>query len=248
MSNKISTNVLEDSEKQENGQLLNNNIWYLFENTKKDINSILSAEKQKDIEIEIKILEINKDEIIKKLEELWAELKFSGIISDVHFKFEDTKWAKLRIRKKQKDWKKPKFSYTIKRKLKSENGAKISDEIKWKIENMDEFLSIINTNWWLKQILEKDNNLDSLNQKWMWDILDKELIYDKRKEKHRTSYVFEDVRFDIDEYDWIPVFMEIEANSTDKINDYIKILWLENYKTSDVGSKWLFKIYGKKFD
>lgn len=247
MSNKISTNVLEDSEKQENGQLLNNNIWYLFENTKKDINSILSAEKQKDIEIEIKILEINKDEIIKKLEELWAELRFSGIISDVHFKFEDTKWAKLRIRKKQKDWKKPKFSYTIKRKLKSENGAKISDEIKWKIENMDEFFVDLEK-FGLKYILEKDWNIDSIKEKWLQEILDKKIIYDRKKEKHRTSYVFEDARFDIDEYDWIPVFMEIEANSTDKINDYIKILWLENYKTSDVGSKWLFKIYGKKFD
>lgn len=247
MSNKISTNVLEDSEKQKNGQLLNNNVWYLFENTKKDINSILSAEKQKDIEIEIKILEINKDEIIKKLEELWAELKFSGIISDVHFKFEDTKWAKLRIRKKQKDWKKPKFSYTIKRKLKSENGAKISDEIKWKIENMDEFFVDLEK-FGLKYILEKDWNIDSIKEKWLQEILDKKIIYDRKKEKHRTSYIFEDVRFDIDEYDWIPVFMEIEANSTDKINDYIKVLWLENYKTSDVGSKWLFKMYGKKFD
>ncbi len=52
------------------------------------------------IEIEVKILEINKDEIISKLEINWAELDYSSDIEA--FFFRNGEWKKIRLRKTNK--------------------------------------------------------------------------------------------------------------------------------------------------
>jgi adenylate cyclase class IV len=54
--------------------------------------------------------------------------------------------------------------------------------------------------------------------------------------KLRTSYIINDVKFELDKYlnkhDYIPEFIEIEANSIDIIHEYAKLLGfnVEEYK------------------
>ena len=38
--------------------------------------------------------------------------------------------------------------------------------------------------------------------------------------KHRTSYKLWNIEFDIDDYEWIPTLIEIEAPSSSDIKEY----------------------------
>ena len=53
-------------------------------------------------------------------------------------------------------------------------------------------------------------------------------------EKHRVSYTLQNVRFDIDryldQYEYIPEFLEIEAENIDLIYEYAKLL---GFKSED---------------
>jgi adenylate cyclase class 2 len=50
----------------------------------------------------------------------------------------------------------------------------------------------------------------------------------REKKKHRVSYALSGAEFDIDTYEDIPTFLEIEESSRDNINLWIKKLNLEN--------------------
>jgi len=165
-------------------------------------------------EKEIKILEINKKKVIKKLEEFWASKTFEDIVYDVYYDYCDSKMQDcdrlFRIRQK---W--DCLLYTIKKKEKSDN-LKVCQEQECSITDLE----------WFKKTLEK-----------YW------LVPMREKRKFRVSYKIDDVEFDIDEYDWIPTFMEIEASDDEIIKDWIKKLWLKNNVKKTFWSRWLFEYY-----
>lgn len=161
------------------------------------ITALLSLEFMR--EIEVKILEIDREKIERTLIALKAEKVFDGDIQTLFFDFEDSKIIKakdvLRLRKEadkiELTYKKVRFTQT----------AKTAEEYSVEVSSLEA----------MKKILE---NLG--------------LSVRESMEKHRVSYKLENVRFDIDRYfgsyAYIPEFMEIEAENTSSIHKYAELL------------------------
>ena len=177
------------------------------------------------LEIELKILEIDQNEVIKKLEELWAEKTFEGEIHDVYYDFPDWEDLKMednkrmfRVRKKGEE-----HIYTIKRKRKSQGKlewAVIKDEHETKISNVESFSKVLEKYWMTKT---------------------------REKIKHRISYRLAWAEFDIDTYKEIPPFLEVEEESRENINFWIRKLWLESHDLLIGWSRKIFKHYWVKY-
>lgn len=176
------------------------------------------------LEKEIKILEINKEEILKKLELLWAEKSFEWFIHDIYYDF--IEWENMKMEDNKRLFRvRQKWEihlYTIKRKRNKksegwEDWVKIADEWENLITDVDSF----------KKVLEKYG-----------------MTQVREKKKYRVSYKLNNVEFDIDDYDWIPTLMEIEAKTIEEINEYVKLLWLENYVKKNFWSRKLYEYYG----
>jgi len=153
-------------------------------------------------EIEVKILNINRKEIEKKLISLGAKKIFDGKIEAEFFDFENNSLQKsdiiLRLRKEEE-----KIFLTFK-KLIEKKDIKIEEELEVEVSDFE--IS--------KEILK------SLGFK-IW----------KTAQKHRTSYSLENVHFEFDnylgDYEFIPEFLEIEAKSIEEIYKFVKILGFE---------------------
>ena len=178
------------------------------------------------LEKEIKILEINKDELIKKLEDLWAIKTFDWVIHDVYYDFPEWKdgmkmednQRMFRVRKKWEE-----HIYTIKRKRKYINDKEwvsAKDEHETSITNIESF----------SKVLEKYGMKKT-----------------RQKIKHRISYKLDGMEFDIDKYENIPAILEIEGNNWDSIRSWVKKLWLKKYKQMLWGSRKLFKYYWEDY-
>lgn len=179
------------------------------------------------LEKEIKVLEIDKDNVIKKLESLWAEKTFEWFIHDVYYDFKDWKNLKMQNNKRlfriRKRWEE--HLYTIKRKRTDskewwEKGVKIADEWENIITDVESFARVLEK-YWMQKVREK--------------------------KKHRVSFKLNNMEFDIDEYDDIPPLIEIEASTKKEIKEYIKLLWLENNPQKTFGSRWLYEYYWKEY-
>lgn len=179
------------------------------------------------LEKEVKILEIDKEKLIKKLNELWAEKTFEWDIHDIYYDF--CSWTKQKMQENdrlfriRKRW--DKYLYTIKRKrMKAdvwwEDWVKIADEWEWYVTDIK----------WFETVLEKY---------WMKKV--------REKKKFRTSFSLPWFEFDIDEYEWIPHLLEIEAHTKEEIDDMIIKLWLEKHVIKSFGSRWLFEYYWKDY-
>ncbi len=131
------------------------------------------------LEKEIKILEINVEEVQNKLIKLGAEKTFEGFIHDVYYDFPDDVENKMeangrmfRLRQKGEE-----HIYTIKnkrREIKEEEGAVGKDEHETPITNIESFA----------KVLEKYGMKKT-----------------REKKKHRISYRVENMEFDIDRYE-----------------------------------------------
>ncbi|NUJ97179.1 CYTH domain-containing protein [Candidatus Gracilibacteria bacterium] len=170
------------------------------------------------MEKEIKILEVNKDEIIEKLEKLGAIKTFEGIVHDIYYDYPDQKMdiegRTFRVRKKGEE-----HLYTIKKKEKSAN-MKVAHEHEMCITDVESFT----------RVLEKYG-----------------LQRSREKKKYRISYSLGEVHFDLDIYDEIPPLLEIEAGSYLKIKLFIEKLDLGKHIHKTFGSRGLFKYYGKEY-
>lgn len=175
------------------------------------------------LEKEIKILEIQKEEIEKKLLELWATKTFDWFIHDIYYDFPEWKSLKLEDNKRlfrvRKKWEE--HLYTIKRKRNKkkewwEKWLKVADEWENTITNVESFTKVLEK-YWMTKIREKM--------------------------KHRTSYKINDIEFDIDDYEYIPTLLEIEAPENTDIKKYIKLLWLENHIQKKFWSRKLYDYY-----
>ena len=173
------------------------------------------------LEKEIKILEIDREEVVKKLLDLWAEKTFEWYIHDIYYDFPDDVTHKMeannrmfRLRKKGEE-----HIYTIKRKRKEyqeTEGAHAKDEHETPVTNITSFA----------KVLEKYGMKKT-----------------REKKKHRVSYRLENMEFDFDIYEWIPEFLEIEWPSWDEIQKWVEKLGLEEYEQMLWGSRKIFKRY-----
>ena len=147
-------------------------------------------------EIEIKILEINREEVEKKLSKIGAKKVFDGLVESWIFDFKDDslKASKsfLRLRKQGEG-----TYLTFKKRISNED-AKIDDEHEVRVSDLEVMREII----------------DSLGFK--------EIDFYKKK---RISYVLDDVHFELEklegEYSFIPEFLEIEAPDVEKLYGYV---------------------------
>jgi len=170
-------------------------------------------------EIEVKVIDINKEEIIRKLLELGAEKIFEGDITASSYDFEDSRLTKdasfIRLRKMG-----DKPFLTFKKKI-TQDHAKVMEETETEIDNFDEMHKI----------------LLALGLRPAKDYV-----------KKRISYKLKNVRFEIDEYEKVPAYLEIEAPSLKLINEYVEKLGLDKNKVKTWTGKELMQHYGIKVD
>jgi len=168
-------------------------------------------------EIEVKILEIKKDKVIEKLEELGAEKVSDGEMSVLIYDFEDERLSRnsdlLRLRGYDGD-----SVLAFKRKI-SKSSAKIMEEYEVKVDNYNVMKDILK-NLGLKPIRDYS--------------------------KHRTSYHLGEVHFDIDTIPGIPTFMEIEAPDEETVKEFVVKLGFSLEDIKPWTGKDLLKHY-KKF-
>jgi adenylate cyclase, class 2 len=172
-------------------------------------------------EIEVKILEINKEEVEKKLLKLGAKKIFDDDLKALMFDLTDLSIAStgrmLRIRKEGKD----KAVLTFK-KLKSDDGIKIAEETEVDVSNFEDTQKI----------------LEGLDFKVYFEY-----------EKHRITYELDGVEFAVDtytgEHSFIPTFMEIEGESEEKVFRWVEKLGFKKEDCKGYGLSGLLKHYGK---
>ncbi len=167
-------------------------------------------------EHEVKILEINEEQIIRKLESLGASLVFDGDMNSSYYDLVNDNLRKsgkmLRIRKKEN-----KTFVTLK-------VSKKNDEMKINTEHEVE-VSDFETMKIIFQHLE-------LN----------EFAQDFRK---RRSYKLKDSTVEINKYPDIPTFLEIETESPEKLKEVVALLGFSMKDTKAWSGKDVLKYYGK---
>ncbi|PIE85521.1 hypothetical protein CSA08_01550 [Candidatus Gracilibacteria bacterium] len=173
------------------------------------------------LEKEIKILDIDSAEIVRKLQEFGGKKTFEGYIHDVYYDFPsgdnehktkmDNNKRMFRVRKKGET-----HLYTIKRKRKDRELV-VKDEHEMEISDIDSFSSVLE-----KYGMKKT----------------------REKKKFRISFNINGVEFDIDKYEQIPALLEIEGESNTQVQKWIDKLGLSDKKQKKFGSRSLFKYYG----
>ena len=170
-------------------------------------------------EIEVKILNIDEKDVIRKLDNLGAKKVFDGIIES-YFYDKDNKLKKnndlLRLRRMG-----DKTLLTFKHKV-SKDEVKIYDEHETEISNFEDAKNII----------------ESLDYK-----------QEKILRKTRISYRIGKTKFEIDkyidEYSDIPTFLEIEAESKEEIFRNVEILGFQRKDCCSKSTDEIIKDYKK---
>lgn len=169
-------------------------------------------------EIETKVLDINKDEIIKKIITLGAQK-----IQETRLKVD---WYQVKGTKEGvADW----F-------LRIRSNSEGKHEVTWKAKS--HVLGIAK--------IQKEINFLVEEPEKMADLFE-EIGLEKyaHQEKDRTSFKYEKWQFDIDQYPGMPAFLEIESDSEESIKEALKMLSLENNKTWAKGERILIQeVYG----
>ena len=170
-------------------------------------------------EIEVKVIEVNKEEMVKKLLGLGAKKVFEGNIHAVSYDFEDNSLTNqeslIRLRTKG-----DKAFLAYKKKI-SQDDVKIMKEIETEVKEFD-----VMHNIFLKL------NLNPVCE----------------YKKKRTTYKIDNVLFEFDEYEDVPCYMEIEAPNIEVINGYIEKLEIDRNKVKSWTGKEIMEHYGKPVD
>ncbi len=167
-------------------------------------------------EIEVKILEINVEEVEGKLKKIGAEKVFESEIVSIYFDFPDKRLEKegkiLRLRQKDE-----KVILTYKE-LISKDEAKIMDENELEVQDFD----------LMKEIFEK---------------IGLSPLYEFKK--HRTTYELNQTHFEIDKYPDIPAFLEIEAPDLNTLDEIVSELGFSKEEVNSYSIKDVLKHYNK---
>lgn len=174
-------------------------------------------------EIETKVLDIDAEEIKEKLLKLGAEkVSENRLVVD---------WYDFPSRKEgEENWFLRIRSYI------DPNGKRIKNEVTWKAKS-----EIMGTARRHKEI-----NFDMTEPEKLADLfMEIGLVCYAHQEKDRTSFVYKDWQFDIDQYPGMPAFVEIEGKSEEHVKEAMKLLDLEKNKTwADGERKLIQNIYG----
>ena len=172
-------------------------------------------------EIEVKILEVNREKVEEKLARLGARKIYDDDIQTFFFDFKDGRIVKtkdvLRLRKEQG---KTELTY---KKVHATQTAKNAEEYSVEVSNIET----------MQKILEYLG-----------------LVATEKMLKHRISYEVDNVRFDIDRYldnyKFIPEFMEIEAENVDAIYKYAELLGFKPKDCLPWSTEELIRYYKEK--
>jgi len=164
-------------------------------------------------EIEAKVLDINKDDVISKLEEFGAKEK--GLRTKLTVDW----FRKVGITEGQDPW------YL---RIRSYNDDK--HEVTWKAKS--EIQGNVRKHKEINFMIEEPDKLADLFEEI-------ELENYAHQEKYRTSFTLNDWQFDIDEYPGMPSFIEIEGQSEEHVNEAIKMLNLEKNRIWAEGERTL---------
>lgn len=158
-------------------------------------------------EIEVKILEVDPEQIRKKLEEIGAKKTAEGIMKSTLFDTEDGKMKEgnqtLRLRK----WN-GKTEFCFKKKGESKE-FKQKEEIETFVEDFDAASKIL-------------NGLGFTNTRYF--------------EKKRESYELGNIHFEIDTYPGIPTFIEVEAPTQEEVKKGVELLGFTMDKTTSMNA------------
>jgi predicted adenylyl cyclase CyaB len=168
-------------------------------------------------EKEIKILNIEYAVLVHHLEALWAKRIEPTIVRDRYYDSDDS----ILRNKKQR------------LRLRSQWDTTVITQ-KTKIPHK-----------FMKSMTEQDITVENI-QKWHQLLQELWLQTIKYKEKTRISYYIEDMHFDIDCYKNIPILLEIEWPTLEKINHRIYRLGLQYHTQVKWWSNKLFKHYNKQ--
>lgn len=169
-------------------------------------------------EIEVKILEINREEMEKKLKALGAKKVRDEIMEAVIY-FTGDKWGEgdgIRIRKE-----KGKVILTVKRALEGED-AKFMDEENIEVEDFDKMRNMMKLLGFKESVYYKKRRIT-------YEVGDIEIVIDKY----------------LEDLDYIPEYIEIEAPTKEKVYNMVQKL---GYKDSDCnyfGFSQLYDYYTK---
>jgi len=178
------------------------------------------------LEIERKILGINKRALTLKLDKLGAIKKFSGLVRVKYFDHQDGRIKEkrdlLRVREFVERGK-PAYTEIVYKSFKGvKEGNKVLEETELKLLGKESFETLC-------LLLSK--------------IGFKQTAY---YEKKREIYALKNWKFEFDKYPQIPEFLEIEAQSGKDIEAAIKLLELEKHEqTADAISRFIKKRYPK---
>jgi adenylate cyclase class 2 len=172
-------------------------------------------------EIEVKILEINRKEIEKKLLSAGAKKISEKEVDTLFFDFKDFSIKKnkslIRLRKEKET-----CTLTFKKLIESTK-AKVANEYEVVVSDIDNARNI----------------LESIG-----------LFVHAKMRKIRTSYKIDDTKFEfdkyLDEYDHIPEFLEIEAKNIEDIYKYAKLLGYGHDKCTAWSTLELINYYSNK--
>jgi len=208
--------------KQSIARIDNNISWKSIQKqVKSSIDFILKNHKAANEEVEKKILWIDLEWLIKKLEDYWAEETFDGLIEDNRYDFENHILKEDAIFFRTRETRKKSY-ITIKKHLDNKEISKdwcsSDNEFELEVNNIEKVI-------------------DSILNLWMEEIKDKKYL------KHRISYTLKWVHFDFDKYDNIPWFLEIESDNEDDVNYWINKLWIWKYKTVKYWYRKLKELY-----
>lgn len=190
-------------------------------------------------ESEIKVLDIDKKDVVSRLKEMWAKLVFEWEITDRYFDTDsldldsNKKVGKrsFRIRnRKHKNGGEDNY-YTIKRKEKKseEWQPRVCFEKEYLIKEFDLFENILE-DFWLRNSRSKKKDRIAYSLEWTPP-------GKKKSEK---------IKVDIDTYEGIPTLLEIEAESQEATEYMIQVLWLGEHKRLNTGSRGLYEHYEMK--
>jgi len=165
-------------------------------------------------EIETKILDVDKNEIIERIFQLGAQkIKETRLAVDwyrpIGLKEGEDPWF-LRIR----------------------SDAYGEHEVTWKAKS--EILGVSRKHKEINFLVQEPQKLADLF---------KELSLEKyaHQEKDRISFSFKNYMFDIDTYPNMPAYLEIESDSEESIKEAIKLLKLEHNRTWEKGERILIQ-------
>lgn len=143
-------------------------------------------------EIEVKILEVDTSYVTQKLESWGAKNVFDGEVNASYYDFSNGR-LKDNNRFLRLRKKGSTVELTLKEKVEHEE-AKIMQEYEVNVTDFE------------------------IMQKILYGL---GLLEIKVARKHRTSYLLEEVHFELDTFPGIPTFLEIEASNMERVREYV---------------------------